>query len=208
MGKKAFTLIELLVVIAIIGLAGGLLLPVFGRVRREGRRVECLNNLRQHGIAWHMYLNDHNEIFPFEFSPGDRIEEDEFGGRGSTDDETRARPLNKYLGIYNASSPNLEVFHCPADSQMFEHWSGTSYYWNTFLGLRGRGLSSIPYQDKVYLERDGDDTATHVGFGIPDNERPSMVLFLDGHVSGPYAYYGGDFGNDPAVHKVITDPFP
>ena len=62
--KKAFTLLELLVTIVIIALLGALLIPTMGRAREFARRAQCTNNLRQHGIAWYLYLDDHDEYFP------------------------------------------------------------------------------------------------------------------------------------------------
>src|SRR5687768_14764625 len=66
---RGFTLIELLVVIAIIGVLIGLLLPAVQAAREAARRAQCVNNLKQIGLAVHNYA-DTWQSFPLGESPG------------------------------------------------------------------------------------------------------------------------------------------
>src|SRR4051794_30478808 len=49
--RRAFTLIELMMVVAIVGMLLALALPTLSQSREAARRVQCLSNVRQHGLA-------------------------------------------------------------------------------------------------------------------------------------------------------------
>ncbi len=61
---RAFTLIELLVVIAIIAVLIALLLPAVQAAREAARRAQCVNNLKQLGLALHNYHSTLNTFPP------------------------------------------------------------------------------------------------------------------------------------------------
>jgi prepilin-type N-terminal cleavage/methylation domain-containing protein/prepilin-type processing-associated H-X9-DG protein len=64
--QGGFTLIELLVVIAIIAILAALLLPSLSSAKESGRRVACLNNMKQWGTGIILYALDHNDFLPNE----------------------------------------------------------------------------------------------------------------------------------------------
>ncbi len=97
---RAFTLIEILVVIAIIGILAGLLFPAFSRARANGRRATCASNLKQLGLAFNLYAQDHRK-YPF---VDDGVETDSDGTR-----ECLAWPFRIYPYV-----KSVAVFKCPS----------------------------------------------------------------------------------------------
>lgn len=96
--RAAMTLVELLVVIAVVGLLVALLLPAVQAARAAGRRIECVNNLRQHGFASIAYHETYR-VFP---SGGQRRDEP---GPVSVGWRVEVLPYLELVAVYDAIGP-------------------------------------------------------------------------------------------------------
>lgn len=71
--KSGFTLIELLVVIAIIAILAALLLPALAIAKEKAKRAQCMNNLREIGVAANLYAGDYADQVPPINGTGDAV---------------------------------------------------------------------------------------------------------------------------------------
>lgn len=117
---KGFTLLELLAVVAVIAIVAALRLPVLSRVKANGKRTICLNNLQQIANGVQMYAADFNEIlFPIVNSS------EPFWNPMAYYEWTAYDPLMRsYVGLKGAPSPRDKLFACPADTFHFRTKKG------------------------------------------------------------------------------------
>ena len=136
--RQAFTLIELLVVIAIIAVLIALLLPAVQAAREAARRSQCVNNLKQLGLALHNY-HDVNGAFPI-----GQLLNVATKATNNISAQTRLLPFLEQAPLANsinfsftsagaanstALGTSVNTFLCPSDPQAVlpAGWAGTNY---------------------------------------------------------------------------------
>jgi prepilin-type processing-associated H-X9-DG protein/prepilin-type N-terminal cleavage/methylation domain-containing protein len=174
-----FTLVELLVVIAILGLLAALIFPSARGALQKAAMIDCMSDVRQMGIAVHMFAGDQNGLLP-----------------GTSHNISWTNTLAAYLG------ENF-IGRCPA---VPHHRARVTYGWNDCLAsASGIGMSidacSAPASTMVIAELATNQSSEHFHFagvrGGPGRVTPNQFrasvnveahgskanyLFVDGHV--------------------------
>lgn len=173
----AFTLVELLIVLAIIGVLAAMLMPALGKAKEQARAIDCVNNLRQLGIALQLYVDENNHRLPvMRDKPVD----------------TNSVPTNRLPSVDLVLASHLgnpRVLRCQSDRQNLFEQTGSSYSWNSLLNgqraddLKVLGLHFDPHAIPVFFDKEGFHAARGKGKEV-------NFLYADGHIKNLLAIEG------------------
>jgi prepilin-type N-terminal cleavage/methylation domain-containing protein len=168
--KKAFTLIELLVVIAIIAILAAMLLPALAAAKRKAQKINCVNNLKQVGLAFRIWEGDNNDKFPMGVSSTQGGASEFVASSGNPTPGNNLRVVAVFQVMSNELS-TPKVLYCPSDS--------------------GRGISTN-------FSSLGNNNVSYLVCGDAADSYPSMIISGDRNlgtvngmgVAGGAAYVG------------------
>jgi prepilin-type N-terminal cleavage/methylation domain-containing protein/prepilin-type processing-associated H-X9-DG protein len=189
--RRGFTLIELLVVIAIIAVLIALLLPAVQSAREAARRIQCVNNMKQIGLALHNY-HDSNLSFPLGGVNGpDGASAGWAGNANCLSWRALVMPFMEGTNVYN--SLNLKVTMSSNTVDTFAGYTVWVTVSNAWL-CPSDGTNMDGKRPSLVADPDGGNSPINNPPSDPATGQPSTIC--------PVSNYAGSFGDNQAIGNL------
>jgi type II secretory pathway pseudopilin PulG len=105
---RGFTLVALLVIIGIIAILAALLLPALAAAKKKAQRINCVNNLKQCGLAFRIWEGDNNDKYPMSTSTS----------KGGTMEFTDGADTFRHFQVMSNELSTPKILICPSDTRI------------------------------------------------------------------------------------------
>ena len=105
--QSAFTLVALLVIVAVLAILAAMLLPALAKAKTKSTRINCVNNLKQNGLAFRIWAGDNGDKYPMDVPMA----------RGGTKEFADGADTFRHFQVMSNELSTPKILICPADTR-------------------------------------------------------------------------------------------
>jgi type II secretory pathway pseudopilin PulG len=105
--RQGFTLVGLLIIIAVLGILAAMLIPALVSAKGKSKRIQCVNNLKQDGLAFRLWEGDNGDKYPMAVSTN----------KGGTMEYAEGGNTFRHFQVMSNELNTPKILVCPADDR-------------------------------------------------------------------------------------------
>lgn len=203
--RHGFTWLELMLVLIVVVIVAGLVLPMLTpRRRADGRRIQCVNNLKNLGLGLQIFATDNNGMFPWAVPVREG---------GSLEDLADEQRIWRHVAVLSNELSTPKILLCPKDP-VFDRLAGTNLVFgppqtnNALQFGHNDHLSYFLYtganEEEPELVMGGDRNLTRNGTPVQGKITPTAADIFQFTKPGHHDGFGNVLMSDGSVHQTVA----